>query len=91
MGFLLNPIERLIQWVIRVYARAVTFVVRIRYVMLVIFLCALAATAFMYNYVPTAFIPQEDQSYFLIIIQTPPGASLSYTTPVCGPSLRAGP
>jgi HAE1 family hydrophobic/amphiphilic exporter-1 len=80
MGFLLNPIERLIQWVIRVYARAVTFVVRIRYVMLVIFLCALAATAFMYTHVPTAFIPQEDQSYFLIIVQTPPGASLSYTS-----------
>jgi hydrophobic/amphiphilic exporter-1 (mainly G- bacteria), HAE1 family len=80
MGFFLNPVERLIQWVIRVYARAVTFVVRIRYVMLVIFLCALAATAFMYNHVPTAFIPQEDQSYFLIIVQTPPGASLSYTS-----------
>jgi HAE1 family hydrophobic/amphiphilic exporter-1 len=80
MGFLLNPIERLIQWIIRVYARAVTFVVRIRYVMLVIFLCALGATAFMYNHVPTAFIPQEDQSYFLIIVQTPPGASLSYTS-----------
>jgi hydrophobic/amphiphilic exporter-1 (mainly G- bacteria), HAE1 family len=80
MGLLLNPIERLIQWIIRVYARMVTFVVRIRYVMVVIFLCALAATAFMYNHVPTAFIPQEDQSYFLIIVQTPPGASLSYTT-----------
>jgi len=80
MGLLLNPIERLIQWVIRVYARAVTFVVRIRYVMLLIFFCGLAATAFMYNHVPTAFIPQEDQSYFLIIIQTPPGASLSYTS-----------
>jgi HAE1 family hydrophobic/amphiphilic exporter-1 len=80
MGFLLNPIERLIQWIIRVYARLVTFVVRIRYVMVGIFLCALAATAFMYNHVPTAFIPQEDQSYFLIIVQTPPGASLSYTS-----------
>ncbi len=80
MGFLLNPIERLIQWIIRVYARAVTFVVRIRYVMLLIFLAGLAATAFMYNRVPTAFIPQEDQSYFLIIVQTPPGASLSYTS-----------
>ncbi len=80
MGLLLNPIERLIQWVIRVYARLVTFVVRIRYVMVVIFLCALAATVFMYNHVPTAFIPQEDQSYFLIIVQTPPGASLSYTS-----------
>jgi hydrophobic/amphiphilic exporter-1 (mainly G- bacteria), HAE1 family len=80
MGFFLNPIERLIQWIIRVYARAVTFVVRIRYVMLLIFFGGLAATAFMYNHVPTAFIPQEDQSYFLIIVQTPPGASLSYTS-----------
>jgi HAE1 family hydrophobic/amphiphilic exporter-1 len=80
MGFLLNPIERLIQWVIRVYARMVTFVVRIRYVMLLFFFGALVATAFMYNHVPTAFIPQEDQSYFLIIVQTPPGASLSYTS-----------
>jgi HAE1 family hydrophobic/amphiphilic exporter-1 len=80
MGFLLNPIEKLIQWVIRVYARAVTFVVRIRYVMLLIFFGGLAGTAYMYNHVPTAFIPQEDQSYFIIIVQTPPGASLSYTT-----------
>ena len=80
MGFLLNPIERLIQWVIRVYARIVTFVVRIRYVMLLLFFGGLAATAYMYNHVPTAFIPQEDQSYFLIIVQTPPGASLSYTS-----------
>ncbi len=80
MGFLLNPIERVIQWSIRAYARAVTFVVRIRYVMLLIFFAGLAATVFMYNHVPTAFIPQEDQSYFLIIVQTPPGASLSYTS-----------
>ncbi len=80
LGLLLNPIERLIQWLIRVYARAVTFVVRIRFVMLAIFVAALAATAFMYTHVPTAFIPQEDQSYFLIIVQTPPGASLSYTS-----------
>jgi HAE1 family hydrophobic/amphiphilic exporter-1 len=80
MGFLLNPIENFIQWIIRMYAKAVTFVVRIRYFMLILFVCALAATAFMYNHVPTAFIPQEDQSYFLIIVQTPPGASLGYTS-----------
>ena len=81
MGFLLNPVERLIQWVIRVYARAVTFVVRIRYVMLLDLLRRPRGDrVFMYNHVPTAFIPQEDQSYFLIIVQTPPGASLSYTS-----------
>jgi HAE1 family hydrophobic/amphiphilic exporter-1 len=80
LGLILNPVERIIQWVIRTYARAVTFVVRIRYVVLLLFFGALAATAFMYNHVPTAFIPQEDQSYFLIIVQTPPGASLAYTS-----------
>jgi hydrophobic/amphiphilic exporter-1 (mainly G- bacteria), HAE1 family len=80
MGFLLNPVERFIQWIIRVYARLVTLAVKIRYVMLIFFIGALAATGFMYIHVPTAFIPQEDQSYFLIIIQTPPGASLSYTS-----------
>ena len=80
LGLLLNPIERFIQWMIRVYARLVTFVVRIRFAMLALFIAALAATGFMYNHVPTAFIPQEDQSYFLIIVQTPPGASLTYTS-----------
>jgi len=80
MGLILNPVESFIQWLIRVYAKMVTFVVRIRYVMLVLFFAGLGATAFMYNHVPTAFVPQEDQSYFLIIVQTPPGASLSYTS-----------
>jgi hydrophobic/amphiphilic exporter-1 (mainly G- bacteria), HAE1 family len=80
MGLILNPVESLIRWVIKVYAKVVTYVVKIRYVMLLIFFGALAATVFMYNHVPTAFIPQEDQSYFLIIVQTPPGASLSYTS-----------
>ena len=80
LGLILNPVERFIQWSIRIYATAVTFVVRMRYAVLVLFFAALGATGFMYVHVPTAFIPQEDQSYFLIIVQTPPGASLSYTT-----------
>jgi HAE1 family hydrophobic/amphiphilic exporter-1 len=80
LGMILNPVEALIKWTIKIYAKAVTFVVRIRYAMLILFAGALAATAFMYSYVPTAFIPQEDQSYFLIIVQTPPGSSLSYTS-----------
>lgn len=81
MALILNPVERFIQWMTRTYAKVVTFVVmRAKYVILLIFFAALAATVFMYKSVPTAFIPQEDQSYFMVIIQTPPGASLSYTT-----------
>jgi HAE1 family hydrophobic/amphiphilic exporter-1 len=79
-GFILNPIEAVIKKIIAWYAVAVTWVVGARYVFLVLFVAGLAATAFMYNHVPTAFVPQEDQGYFLILIQTPPGASLSYTS-----------
>ena len=29
---------------------------------------------------PTGFIPQEDQGYFMVIVQAPPGSSVAYTT-----------
>jgi HAE1 family hydrophobic/amphiphilic exporter-1 len=80
MGFFLNPVDKAIKKLVSWYAVAVTWVVSVRYVFLVIFLAGLGATGYMYQHVPTAFVPQEDQSYFLIIVQTPPGASLSYTS-----------
>ena len=36
----------------------------------------------MYIHVPTGFVPQEDQNYFIVVVQAPPGASLSYTTEI---------
>jgi len=77
---LLGLADRGIKKVIAWYAVAVTWVVRMRYAFLVLFIAGLAATVYMYTHVPTAFVPTEDQGYFLIIVQTPPGASLSYTT-----------
>ncbi|SFR97311.1 hydrophobic/amphiphilic exporter-1, HAE1 family [Granulicella pectinivorans] len=83
-GFILNPIDRAIKKVISWYAIVVTWVVKVRYAVLVLFFASLAATGYMYVHVPTAFVPQEDQGYFLIVIQTPPGASLSYTSEFAG-------
>jgi HAE1 family hydrophobic/amphiphilic exporter-1 len=77
---LLNPIEALIQKIIAGYVVVVTWVVKWRYAFLVLFVAGLSATVYTYNHVPTAFVPVEDQGYFLILVQTPPGASLSYTT-----------
>jgi HAE1 family hydrophobic/amphiphilic exporter-1 len=79
LGAILNPIDKGIKKVIAAYAIAVTWVVKVRYAFLALFVAGLAATGYMYVHVPTAFVPQEDQGYFLIIIQTPPGASLAYT------------
>jgi HAE1 family hydrophobic/amphiphilic exporter-1 len=33
--------------------------------------------------VPTAFIPEDDQGYVMVIVQSPQGASLEYTANIC--------
>jgi HAE1 family hydrophobic/amphiphilic exporter-1 len=81
-GGLLGLIDKGIKKIISIYAVMVTWIVKLRYLFALVFLGGLAATAYMYNHVPTAFVPAEDQSYFLIIVQTPPGASLAYTAEV---------
>ena len=82
-GGLLKLIDDGIKALGRWYAGAVTFMVmRFKTVMVILFIAGLAATVYMYQHVPTAFVPDEDQGYFLCIVQTPPGASLAYTTEV---------
>ena len=69
-----------VSWLGRTYAKSIHVVLRLRYVILVLFFVGLGATYWIYNKVPTGFIPQEDQGYLLVIVQAPPGSSLAYTT-----------
>jgi HAE1 family hydrophobic/amphiphilic exporter-1 len=78
----------------RVYGRFISTVLRFRYAVIVLFLVGLALTGYMYLHVPTGFVPQEDQNYFIVVVQAPPGASLSYTTNIAKQAekiLRADP
>ena len=77
---LLHAIDNSIKWTGRQYGRAIHQVLRLRYLMLVLFFAGLAATVIVYQRVPTAFVPQEDQGYFIIQVQAPQGASLPYTS-----------
>ncbi len=47
--------------------------------MAVLFFAGLGLTYFVFTRVPTGFVPDEDQGYFIIVIQAPSGASLEYT------------
>ena len=71
-----------IGWLGSTYAKAIHFALRLRYLVLVLFFVGLGAAGWMYNHVPTGFIPQEDQGYLIGIVQAPPGASLAYTTAI---------
>ncbi len=78
-GFI-HGADAFITWIARTYARVIHVALRLRYLLLVLFFAGLAATVWMYRHVPTGFIPQEDQGYFFVIVQAPPGSSLTYTT-----------
>src|SRR5437899_1019405 len=56
------------------YGKTICKVLTFRYAMIVLFPAGLAATAYMYIHVPTGFVPQEDQNYFIVVVHAPPGA-----------------
>ncbi len=69
-----------IGWLAGAYAKSIHVALRLRYLLLVVFFAGLGATVWVYQHVPTGFIPQEDQSFLMVIVQAPPGSSLAYTT-----------
>jgi len=72
--------DAFISWLASAYARIIHVALQLRYILLLVFFAGLAATVWIYRVVPTGFIPQEDQGYFMVIVQAPPGSSLAYTT-----------
>jgi HAE1 family hydrophobic/amphiphilic exporter-1 len=51
---------------------------------LLVFFALLGCTYWVYQRVPRAFIPEDDQGYLMFIVQAPQGASITYTRDVCG-------
>ncbi|HLY41182.1 MAG TPA: efflux RND transporter permease subunit [Terracidiphilus sp.] len=78
-GFI-HGADAFVTWLGRTYARIIHGVLKLRYVLLLVFFVGLAATVWIYQRVPTGFIPQEDQGYLFGIVQAPPGSSLAYTS-----------
>ncbi len=82
IGRIFDWINAIIDWTRRVYQRSLTFLTRIKSLVIGLFILSLAVTGWLYFYVPQAFLPEEDQGYFITIIQGPEGVSLNYTSEV---------
>jgi HAE1 family hydrophobic/amphiphilic exporter-1 len=82
IGWIFDQINRFLDWVRRGYQRSLGFLTRIKSVIIGLFIVSLGMTAWLYTSVPTAFLPDEDQGYFITIIQGPQGVSLQYTSDV---------
>jgi len=72
--------DSFITWLSRTYAKVIHAALQLRYALVVLFFVGLGATVWIYQRVPTGFIPQEDQGYLIGIVQAPPGSSLAYTS-----------
>ncbi|MEM1140378.1 MAG: efflux RND transporter permease subunit, partial [Pseudomonadota bacterium] len=64
------------------YGALVARLVRASLVVLVVYGSMLAVTGYLFQRTPTGFVPAQDQGYFIVAIQLPPGASLSRTDAV---------
>ncbi len=63
----------------RQYVKGLRGALRFRWIVVLLFFLALGVTYVVYQRVPQAFLPQEDEGYFIANIQAPAGASLQYT------------
>lgn len=63
----------------RGYQAVLHHVLEHKLVMVVLFFAGLGLTYLVFTRVPTGFVPDEDQGYFIIVVQAPSGASLEYT------------
>jgi hydrophobic/amphiphilic exporter-1 (mainly G- bacteria), HAE1 family len=66
----------------RGYKWIVSRLVNLKGLVLVLFAVALILTYWIYSIVPTGFLPEEDQGYFITIVKAPEGVSLNYTEKV---------
>ena len=81
-GMFFGAVERVIHGGTRGYVRTVRGLMRVRWVMVVVFIALLGATYVVYTRLPQSFFPEEDAGYLMTIAQAPAGASLQYTANV---------
>ncbi|MEM6713511.1 MAG: efflux RND transporter permease subunit, partial [Cyanobacteria bacterium P01_C01_bin.147] len=66
-------------WVSEQYKQSVAALIRLRYIVMAVFVAGLFATFYMFTAVPGGFVPSEDQGVIIGIVQAPDGVSVSYT------------
>ncbi|QDZ40301.1 efflux RND transporter permease subunit [Euhalothece natronophila Z-M001] len=82
LAFAFGWFNNFLRWLERSYRGIIVFFTRIKTVIIAVFVALLVLTGWVYNQVPEAFLPDEDQGFFITIIQAPDGVALPYTSDV---------
>ncbi|AHJ31441.1 efflux RND transporter permease subunit [Nodularia spumigena CS-584] len=82
LGRFFDRVNQVLDSVQRSYERSLNFLVRFKNIIIGLFIVSLGMTAWLYITVPTAFLPEEDEGFFITLLQGPQGVSLQYTSDV---------
>ncbi len=79
LGKFFNLFNRFFDWVQLQYRRLLELLTRFKTLVMLVFIVGLVATGWVYQSMPQGFIPEEDQGYFFMLTEAPPGVSLNFT------------
>ncbi len=79
LALFFNAFNKFFDWLKEGYVKLIEFLITIRLLVIPVFIAALVATGWIYTITPTGFIPEEDQGYFFMLGNSPPGVSIEYT------------
>jgi HAE1 family hydrophobic/amphiphilic exporter-1 len=82
-GRIFRAFNRVVESGTNAYTKTVRGVIGWRFAAVIVFFALLGVTYWIYQKVPRAFIPEDDQGYLIIIVQSPQGASIEYTRNIC--------
>jgi hydrophobic/amphiphilic exporter-1 (mainly G- bacteria), HAE1 family len=78
-GWFFSKVDKVISATTEGYRRLLRHFLEYKVVAVLLFFAGLGLTYFVLQRVPKAFVPEEDQGWFMIAVQAPSGASLEYT------------
>ena len=78
-GGFFTQFNRFIAWLRLRYHNSLDGIIKRRALVVIGFVLALALTGFMFTHATTGFTPDEDQGYFICVVQLPEGSSLDQT------------
>jgi len=81
-NYFFSFVNRVIEWIRNTFHKGLSRAVKAQTLIVAVFLIICAVSVWLFKVVPTGFIPNEDQGYFLVTVQGPEGTSLNYTNKV---------
>jgi len=74
--------DTMFDWITEKYTTAITFIIKIRYVVLALILGVFYLTYYLFSITPTGFVPSEDKGVCIVSVNLKPGTALAQTTKV---------